>query len=711
MAAAGTSEVQLQFFPEGGNLVQGLTSTVGFRAFRADQGTGVSVSGRIVDSAGNTLGQIHSLHDGLGSFVLHPMANNHYRAILDFSGGIHKSFALPDALESGVVLFTRHVLAQTGQDSVYYRISRSVISKNAYQHLLLCAQMDGICSFTYINFDTVTAGNYNNTIQSATTPLALGDFPSAGVLQLTVFNEAGQPLAERMIFLQRLTGQTKAQLSPVQIDFSKRAKNTFILEVPGDDHGRYTVSVTQANPAQATGTGLDLRAYFLLHASINTPVTDLTWYLKDSSEQTLAALDLLLLTATWSKFAWAKILRDQFPSVRYYAQQSLVLRGRAFWVTKKNKVPMGGGEFSLILKSPKTGFFELIKVPVDSSGRFSVTDLNFQDTVSCYVEHSNERSAKMGTVELEKDPLDSVRFIFPRSPDHRPAEGHPAHVPAPNPPSVSADSMAQESYPLKQGDTAILKTINVKAYRKARTDSLLAIYATGIFARPDASMQILDLTDERSNQNLKAVSVLQYLESNVSGPVYKDDGSGEALIYWRMTADLFIQVSEAERIKANAPAFFLDEQKLNEGKDGYDEAIQTLHDVAMEQVALIRVFPPGTMPLVAGDAPHGAIAIYRKNGKEGTMASLSSRTDQITKIGYSTVPSFTIPNYEHTGSGMDPDHRSTLYWNSNLTTDSLTHRASFSYFTPDLPPESVRIRVEGTDRLGRLITLDQQFAR
>jgi hypothetical protein len=710
LAATDTDAVQLEFFPEGGNLVQGLTSTVAFRASRSDR-TGVEVTGKIVDSSGKTLTQIHCLHDGLGSFVLHPMARNYYRAIVDLPGGITQSFPLPAASQSGIVLFTRYVLGQSGQDSVYFRISRSIVNKNAYQHLLLCAQMDGICSFTYINFDTVTAGNYNNTVQSASTPLGLQDFPSPGVLQLTVFDDAGLPLAERLVFLHRLDKQRIAQLSPVQLDFSTHAKNSFTLEVPGDDHGRYAISVTRAKPSEAIDSVSDIRSYFLLQTSIKTPVADLRWYLKDSSARTLAGLDLLLLSATWSKFNWSKILHGEFPSLRYYAEPSLMLRGQAFWITTKSKVPMRGGEFSLILKSTKDGLLEMVKVPVDSLGRFTLTDLNFHDTISCYVQQSKSRNAKIVAVEWERSPLDSVRFIFPRAPSGgSPGLTDQKGLARPALPD-STSGEAPGAHPQKQGDTTILKTVDVKAYRKARADSLLAIYATGIFARPDAFLQVLDFTEDQSNKYLYSTSVLQYLESNVPGPVYKDDGSDEALIYWRMTADLFIPVSEADRIKANAPAFFLDEQRLNEGIEGYDEAIATLRDVKMEQVALIRVFQPGTMPLVSGNAPHGAIAIYRKNGKEGSLAPRAHPLDQINRVGYSTVGRFQAPDYAPGQFSTAADDRTTLYWNPNLVTDSATHRVNFSFFNPDKPSEALRIKIEGIDAQGRLITLETLFKK
>ena len=61
----------IRFFPEGGDLVAGLNSVIGFEA--ADQhGRPVNVKGVIKNSADEIVDSFSTRHDGMGSFGLQP---------------------------------------------------------------------------------------------------------------------------------------------------------------------------------------------------------------------------------------------------------------------------------------------------------------------------------------------------------------------------------------------------------------------------------------------------------------------------------------------------------------------------------------------------------------------------------------------------------------------------------------------------------------
>ncbi|HYK77165.1 MAG TPA: TonB-dependent receptor, partial [Daejeonella sp.] len=68
---ATSNDVDVQFFPEGGNLVQGIRSKVAFKVLGAD-GLGVKVTGHLTDSKNNKLADFKSEHAGMGYFALTP---------------------------------------------------------------------------------------------------------------------------------------------------------------------------------------------------------------------------------------------------------------------------------------------------------------------------------------------------------------------------------------------------------------------------------------------------------------------------------------------------------------------------------------------------------------------------------------------------------------------------------------------------------------
>jgi hypothetical protein len=133
-----------------------------------------------------------------------------------------------------------------------------------------------------------------------------------------------------------------------------------------------------------------------------------------------------------------------------------------------------------------------------------------------------------------------------------------------------------------------------------------------------------------------------------------------------------------------------------------------LLDIRMADVAMIRIFNPGTMPLVSGNAPHGAFVIYTKNGSENQLVPVENAFDKIKIAGYTTVDKFLASDCESKKNLQVPDTRQTLYWNPELKMDSVSHSATFSFFNNDIT-KRFHIVVEGIDNNGRIISVDKIF--
>ena len=115
---ASLAQTDVQFFPESGNLVNGIASHVAFKAIGVD-GLGTAVKGKIIDEANNQVTEFETLHAGMGSFLLRPEAGKSYSANISFADGTTKTIALPKAVDDGYVLS----VYQPNKDSVLVRIS------------------------------------------------------------------------------------------------------------------------------------------------------------------------------------------------------------------------------------------------------------------------------------------------------------------------------------------------------------------------------------------------------------------------------------------------------------------------------------------------------------------------------------------------------------------------------------------------------------
>jgi len=76
----------LQFFPEGGQLILGVRTKVAFKAIKPD-GLGIDVKGTITDNDKNVVAEFSSSHLGMGVFVITPQEGKTYSANVSFADG------------------------------------------------------------------------------------------------------------------------------------------------------------------------------------------------------------------------------------------------------------------------------------------------------------------------------------------------------------------------------------------------------------------------------------------------------------------------------------------------------------------------------------------------------------------------------------------------------------------------------------------------
>jgi len=715
-----SSNYFVEFFPEGGDLIAGLTSLVAFKAFDQN-GLPVNIKGKIQDSSGKTIEEVQTMHNGMGSFIIHPLSGKHYSVVVEDNNGTKKLFPLPDIKSSGIVFHAQTVSSFKG-DSVYFRTSRSIIARESYQHLIICSEMQGISDFNYINFDEETAGNYNNRIIDAPTPLPVEQFPS-GILHLSVFNESGEVLAQRLVFLHHDRQEEDAELQGTALNFAPHSKNVFTLRVPADLKGNYSVSVTDADTEKQRTYNGNILSDLLLTRDVKTYINDPDWYFEENSQQKAKALDLVMLTSRWSRFSWEKILADKFPSLKYYPEQSLLIKGRAFAVKDKTAKPLVNGEVPIMIREQNGSLKHILSVPVDSMGYFTLTNLDFYDTATIYVKNEAEKKSKIQDIRVQFDhnAVDSIRYAM--LPDYTGNfSGKRINIARSSGVEKNKleDTVAGNRQDLSHKDKAVLNPVTVRAKIKTHTDSTIAGYATGAFANPNDWSLNYDFTNDRVAAFTNHMNVLQYIIANVPGlqvyyrPYSQDQtslsvNSSVPYIAWRMTSSLFINTDFYQRVLANVPAFFLNEQQLTgEGAGDYGAAIDLLQSIPLSNVALIRVFPPGTKPMVSGNSPNGIIAIYTINKREVRDGYRGNFFDRAKKVGYSVAHHFSSPDYDGRKNISIPDMRSTLYWNPTLKTDSISHTAVFSFYNNDVT-RRFHVVIEGIDKNGKIVREDKIF--
>ena len=379
------NQPDVQFLPEGGNLVTGVRSRVAVKCVNAG-GLGQDISGTIEDDTGNVVAELTTRHLGMGVFALMPQSGKSYKARINIPGEESFTAALPKAVEEGYTLSINN----REQDSIFIKIATNekTLAADKDKHLYLIAQNGGkICytAETKLEMMTYVAG------------VAKSRFPT-GIVRFTLFSSNGEPLNERLAFIDK-NDRLKLELKTEKPGYAARehVKLTLIANDKEDKavQGSFSVSVTDETKVPAdTIEENNILSNLLLTSELKGTVEQPAYYFRNKDEKAAADLDNLLLTQGYRHFEWKKVLSNDQASVKYPAEKTLTISG----TVKKNGKPLPNAKVTLFNKD--AGAFMLDTLS-DSKGRFAFKGLLFADSTRFLVQAKIEKGQENVTLELD----------------------------------------------------------------------------------------------------------------------------------------------------------------------------------------------------------------------------------------------------------------------------------------------------------------------
>jgi hypothetical protein len=278
---------ELLFFPEGGDLVEGIACNIGFKALGAD-GKGLDIKGVIINQKNDTVARFQSLKFGIGRFTFTPEPNNTYKAIAGITKKEILIKELPIAKKQGYAIS----LVDDANASLTLNIGTNLNVQNVYLFV-----HDG---------GKTTIASTANVVQGKAVfqidKVKLGE----GLSHLTVFNEAGQAVCERLYF-KRPTHKLKIEANANLSQYTARKKvNVNVLT--RNENGELvdadlSVAVRRLDSLQGMDQS-DIVSYFWLSAELKGNIESPGYYFSNQTTETNKALDNLLLTQGWRRFAW-----------------------------------------------------------------------------------------------------------------------------------------------------------------------------------------------------------------------------------------------------------------------------------------------------------------------------------------------------------------------------------------------------------------------
>lgn len=302
--------LDLQFFPESGELVHGLSSKVGFKALDAN-GKGKIVAGDIIDEKGNNISSFKSNTLGMGSFfITNADSSQKYYARLKVPS-LKKSllYPLPNVATIG------NTLAVNKQgDKVLLKVLSNYLKNDSIFVRISFRGMD-----LYEKKVSLNQGFYQSLISTSEIP--------EGIICFSILDNSKNPIARRLYFNEKPQSRIKIQLSADKNKYSKRELTNLSIQTTNysEEPIKTNTSLLVINK-EDLGNMQSLRqniiSYFLINSELKGNIENPGYYFNNNSNY--ADLEALLLTQGWSKYNYSK----SYPSLTVNPEKSLTVSGK-----------------------------------------------------------------------------------------------------------------------------------------------------------------------------------------------------------------------------------------------------------------------------------------------------------------------------------------------------------------------------------------------
>jgi hypothetical protein len=648
-------QTDVQFFPESGNLVNGVKSRVAFKATAAN-GLGAKITGVITDNTNKEVAQLEVKHLGMGYFSLTPETGKTYIAKITYPDGSVNTIPLPASVDKGYVLSVYH----TGQnDSVLVKISAgSAALKGGNQALNLIGQSEGKVFFA----TTVPVSNPTTLLS-----FPVHDVPS-GILQFTLFSPTGDPLNERITFIQnkdnidlKITGPKQVYGRREKVDLNIDAKDGSGKPVGGN----FSVSVISENAVPTDEANENsIFSQLLLTSDIKGYVEKPNYYFYNPTDETRADLDLLMLTQGYRRFTWKNLATGAIAAPVYKAEKLVnTITGR---LTTFNHKPIVGGH--VIIINNKLRFSA--DTVTDSEGRFKFGNLLITNGIDFTVQGTTAKGGKL--INTEVDQMTRVGTTANINIGD-------INVDIPKTIKASVENDLKQDQELQKighmGRAQLLKEVRIKA-AKARLGpgNISESQADEVF-RPDSRMPCATLKE----------CLEEMYRSRIRFDQVMNDDCGLTWLPMYQKARYIVMIDRMIIGPCEYQSIFLD-------NTSNIDRIYTSHESPAISAKLLGGY-------VGGGTPPPVLAIYTKNGAFRYQAS-SSMVHYSPK-GYDYVKEFYAPKYDNIEANPPAaDLRSTVYWNPRVLTKTVG-QAKISYYNSD-QIGTYRVVVEGINADGML---------
>lgn len=636
----------IQFFPEGGELVKGVPTQIGFKAIN-QKGLGIDLTGILTDNDGNQITTFSSTHLGMGSFYLNAEGSKTYKANITFKDGIKKTFNLPKSVESGMSVQVN----ATNPDMVNFKIvaNDAYFQQNQGKSISIVAQNGGRVYY---------AAQSKLSTQVTAAKIPADKFPS-GIIQMTLFGADGQPVSERMFFVLRKDGMNLSLKSDLPA-YKPRQKVRMTISAKDSTTrlvGDFSLSVTDLQKVPVDeNTETTILSSLLLTSDLQGYVERPNYYFIKTDEKKRQELDVLMLTQGYRRFSYKEILANKFPVTNFMPEEGITFTG-----TLRDRTGMPLKKAGLRLTSP--GRTLSSQALTTNMGVFTFKNLVFEDGAELVI-NANYGAGNNNMIMLDAPFIPEI-----------------TKNPAAAVEQVNIDSTLSsylDNSKKQYSNLRTLKEVKITGATVKKPSHADHIALTGLSMMADhtvAGERLQDCND-----------LLMCLKTFATGMTFDTDKFYVSRSYNqgdRTPAQIFINGNAVDAISVNS--------------------------VMPKDVESVEIFTQDQLGLVFKQYQcNGVIVINTKKVEKSnmTLADLKKMMPQnnilkFTPKGYTRAKDFYSPKYTtQTSSYTGNDLRTTIYWNPKIVTNAAGDTA-VEFYNSD-GKGTYRAVIEGVDINGNV---------
>jgi TonB-dependent receptor-like protein len=648
-----SSEFKIKFFPEGGELIAGITSKVAFELNKFED----NIPGQIIDEEGNVITKFKTLHQGMGNFELKPILGKKYYAQINGRATKH---VLPDFQSEGLIMSVDNL---SNAENIIVGINSTSPSKQNQAYLI--AHTRGLVGYS-------SKIEWKGNMAKVSIPKK--DLAS-GLVHVTLFNSSWQPEAERLIFKRQKSESIKISMDPDKEQYKIRDSTSIKIKVQNAKGepltGFFSMSVFDTVQISPEAIDENIVSSFFLSSDIKGAIQNPSQYFDANNADADRDLNLLLMTRGWRRFVWKDILNDNFPEKNFKVEQGFLVTGKV----KQRGSKKGVSKASVRQIGTFNGLPSLEEAKTKSNGKFELKNLLYYEDIS-FIQASGKKNRN--NVILDLDEIESVPF----------EKNVVIKGPSFSKPLVLDEDFITKSKERKTIDSVFsfenvtdLGTVIVEGTKNNEISSNISRGL--VFNRGEYGLDV----NELMSRGQKFRNALYLLQGRVPGITILPGESGEPNVI--MTRKVWSMQNP------DPPITYL--------IDDAPASLSAVTAMPAELIARVEILKGMRATGLYGPSANGGIiAFYTKTPDEfnefydllSQNNVVVSKNSKALKGGYYNAREFYGPNYgteipEH----IKPDFRDLIHWEPMIFTDE-NGEATVTFFNADLPT-TIQVNLEG----------------